>query len=139
MVERSLSTQHDIPAERDLLSNMIAVAAFEPGWSLWDLWSSLQAPKFAEAATFTADATYDARRLGTDYPLPFFIITGAEDQITPSDLARRYFDTIRAPKKEFVVLPGAGHDAVLTGPEIFLRTLITEVRPAAEHATASAV
>jgi pimeloyl-ACP methyl ester carboxylesterase len=138
MVERSLSTQHDIPAERDLLRNMIAIAAFEPGWSLWDLWSGLQAPKFAEAATFAADATYDARRLGTDYPLPFFIITGAEDQITPSDLARRYFDTIRAPKKEFVVLPGAGHDAVLTEPEIFLRTLIKDVRPAAEHATASA-
>ena len=133
-VERSLSARHDIPAERDLLRNMILIAVFQPGWSLWDLWESLQAPDIADTATFAADASYDARRLGTDYPMPFFVITGSEDQVTPSDLARRYFDTIRAPEKKFVVLPGAGHNALLTEPEIFLHALIATVRPATEHA-----
>src|SRR5215831_9745456 len=110
-VERSLSERHDIPSERDLFRNMVPIALFAPDWSLWDIYRSLQALKYAEDATFDADATYDARRLGTDYPLPFFIINGSEDHVTPTDLARRFFDTIRAPKKQFVALEGAGHSA----------------------------
>lgn len=134
MVERSLSNRHDIPSERDLLRNMIPIALVAPGWSLWDLYKSLQASKYAEAATFDADASYDARQFGTEYSLPFFIVNGSDDHITPTDLARRYFESIRAPRKEFVVLKGAGHDAVLTEPDVFLRELVVRVRPAAMRA-----
>jgi proline iminopeptidase len=56
--------------------------------------------------------------------------------ITPTDLARRYFGTIRAPEKQFVVLDGAGHDAVLTEPGVFLHELVARVRPAAVRAEA---
>jgi pimeloyl-ACP methyl ester carboxylesterase len=134
MVERSLSSRHDIPSERDLLRNMVPVALVAPGWSLWDIYESLQASKYAEDATFAADASYDSRQLGTTYSLPFFIFNGSEDQITPTDLARRYFDTIRAPEKQFVVLEGAGHTAVLTEPDVFLGELVRRVRPAAVRA-----
>jgi pimeloyl-ACP methyl ester carboxylesterase len=133
-VERSLSERHDIPSERDILRNMIPIALVAPGWSLWDLYEALQAPKYAEDATFDADASYDARQFGTDYALPFFIINASEDHVTPTDLARRYFDTIRAPEKQFVVLEGVGHSAVLTEPDLFLRELVTRVRPAALRA-----
>ena len=130
MVERSLSSRHDIPSERDLVRNMVPVALFAPGWSLWDIYESLQGSRYAEAATFDADASYDARQLGADYPLPFFIIQGSDDHVTPTDLARRYFDGIRAPEKRFVVIANAGHAAVLTEPDAFLRALVRYVRPA---------
>ena len=131
-VERSLSSRHDIPSERDILRNLVPLALVAPGWSLWDIFRSLQAPDYAEDATFAADASYDARGFGHDYPLPFFIINGSEDHITPMDLARRYFDTIRAPLKQFVVLKGAGHSVVLTEPDVFLGELVKRVRPAAQ-------
>lgn len=137
MVERSLSNRHDIPSERDLLRNMIAVALVAPGWSLWDLYRGLEAPKYAENATFDASASYDARQLGNGYPLPFFIINGREDHVTPTDLARRYFDSIQAPEKKFVVIQGAGHDAVITEPDVFLRALVVNVRPSAIRADAA--
>jgi len=133
-VERSLSERSDIPSERDLLRNMIPIALFAPGWSLWDIYESLQASDYAEDATFDANASYDAKTFGTDFRLPFFIINGELDHITPTDLARRYFDTIRAPEKQFVVLDGAGHSAVLTKPNVFLRELVARVRPAALQA-----
>jgi pimeloyl-ACP methyl ester carboxylesterase len=131
MVERSLSDRHDIDSERNLLRNMVPIALVAPGWSLWDIYRSLQASKYAEDATFGADASYDARRLGVDYALPFFIINGSEDHITPTDLAQRYFETVRAPEKQFVVLPGVGHNAVLTEPDVFLGEFVRRVRPAA--------
>lgn len=134
MVERSLSDRHDIASERNLLGNMLPVALVAPGWSLWDLYETLQAPKYAEAATFDADASYDARQLGTRYALAFFIINGSEDHITPTDLAKRYFDTIQAPTSAFVVIAGAGHSAAITEPDRFLRALVTRVRPAALQA-----
>jgi pimeloyl-ACP methyl ester carboxylesterase len=131
MVERSLSNRTDIPAERNLRNNMIPIALLAPGWSLWDIYESLQASDYAEAATFDADASYDARQLGAEIPLPFFILNGAEDHVAPTDLARSYFDFVRAPEKQFVVLNGAGHSAILTEPDIVLRELVVRVRPAA--------
>jgi len=131
LTERRWSARHDIPSERDLYSTMTPVVLFAPGWSLWDVYEFLQAPKAAEAATFDADASYDARSLGSKFEVPFFIFNGALDNITPSDLAKRYFDAIQAPVKQFVLLNGAGHSAVLTEPDIFLRNLVARVRPVA--------
>jgi pimeloyl-ACP methyl ester carboxylesterase len=130
-VERTMSERTDIPTERDILRNMIPVALVAPGWSLWDIYESLQASDYAEDATFDADASYDARTFGTDLRLPFFIINGELDHITPTDLAKRYFDSVHAPQKQFVVLNGFGHSAVLTEPDVFLHELVTRVRPVA--------
>jgi pimeloyl-ACP methyl ester carboxylesterase len=131
LVERSLSNRSDIPAERDLLQNMIPIALVAPGWSLWDIYESLQSADYAEAATFDADASYDARQLGAEFSVPFFVINGAEDHVAPADLAKNYFDFIHAPEKQFVTLKGAGHSAVLTDPDAFLRELVARVRPVA--------
>jgi pimeloyl-ACP methyl ester carboxylesterase len=130
-VERTMSERTDIPSERDILQNMIPVALVAPDWSLWDIYRSLQASDYAEDATFDADASYDARKFATELRVPFFIINGALDHITPSDLAKSYFDAVHAPVKQFVVLNGVGHSAVLTEPGVFLNELVIRVRPIA--------
>ena len=134
-VERQMSERTDIPAERNILRNMIPVGLAAPDWSLWDIYWSLQASDYAEDATFAADASYDARKFATDIRIPFFIINGALDHVTPTDLAKPYFDKMRAPLKQFVVLSGAGHSAVLTEPDVFLHELVTRVRPVVMSAT----
>lgn len=130
-VERAMSERTDIPAERDVLRDLIPVALVAPDWSLWDIYWSLQASDYAEDATFDADASYDARKFATELRLPFFVINGALDHVTPTDLAKAYFDVVHAPEKQFVVLNGVGHSAVLTEPDVFLHELVTRVRPAA--------
>lgn len=129
-VERAWSGRTDISPERDLRSNMTTVVLFAPGWSLWDTYQTFErAPDYAERATFAADADYDARKLGTKFDVPFFVFNGEFDSITPTPLAKRYFDSISAPTKAFVVLKGGGHSAVLTMPDVFLRELIAHLRP----------
>jgi len=52
----------------------------------------------------------DLPRLGTAFKVPFFLLQGEEDLLTTPEVARRYFDSISAPQKEFIVLPRVGHD-----------------------------
>ncbi|MHB1057162.1 MAG: alpha/beta fold hydrolase [Rhodanobacter sp.] len=52
----------------------------------------------------------DLPRLGTDFAIPMFFVEGAHDLLATPDVARRYYDSLKAPQKEMVVLEHAGHD-----------------------------
>jgi pimeloyl-ACP methyl ester carboxylesterase len=70
----------------------------------------------------------DLPSLGTDFSIPFFVVEGAEDDITPASLAQAYFDQITAPNKAFLLMPDAGHMALLTRSDDFLKFLLANVR-----------
>ena len=72
----------------------------------------------------------NVRSLGLDMPLPFFVIEGRDDRITPFDLARDYLRDVRAPIKAFVPIDG-GHYACFTNPHAFVAALNEKVRPIA--------
>lgn len=73
----------------------------------------------------------DLPALGTNFHVPIFFIQGAEDRLTVTRLARVYFDEIRAPQKQFVVLPNVGHLAIFTARDAFFRVLVARVLPVA--------
>jgi pimeloyl-ACP methyl ester carboxylesterase len=52
----------------------------------------------------------DLPKLGTDFSIPVFFIEGAHDLLATPDVARKYYDRIRAPEKGWVLLPNSGHD-----------------------------
>lgn len=70
----------------------------------------------------------DLRALGCDFPIPFFVIEGDEDRFTYTELAKSYYECIRAPHKKFLLIPG-GHFAVLTNAGAFRDRLVEYVRP----------
>jgi pimeloyl-ACP methyl ester carboxylesterase len=43
------------------------------------------------------------------FEIPVFFVMGDRDGNTPYVLARRYYERIRAPQKEFVTIEGAAH------------------------------
>jgi pimeloyl-ACP methyl ester carboxylesterase len=55
-------------------------------------------------------AGVDLPKLGTTFAIPFYMVQGESDLLTLPDVSRRYFDSIQAPRKEFVSIPQAGHD-----------------------------
>jgi pimeloyl-ACP methyl ester carboxylesterase len=55
-------------------------------------------------------AGVDLPKLGTTFSIPFYMVQGEQDLLTLPDVSRRYFDSIHAPRKEFVSIPRAGHD-----------------------------
>lgn len=46
---------------------------------------------------------------GVHYKIPVYFIQGEEDILTAKELTKAYFDKVNAPKKEFVLVPGAAH------------------------------
>ncbi len=70
--------------------------------------------------------------LELEFALPIYFFEGTEDFTTPTALAQQYLETIKAPHKEFVPIPG-GHFAGFMNSDYFLKELVARVRAVAEH------
>jgi pimeloyl-ACP methyl ester carboxylesterase len=77
---------------------------------------------------FVEAARFEAEDLGTRFRIPMYCFQGEHDVNSPTALAREYFEKIRAPRKAFHVIPGAGHNTVAFHDEL-LALLESEVRP----------
>jgi proline iminopeptidase len=64
-----------------------------------------------------------------EFAMPFFVFQGADDQVTPVAPVRAYVESLTAPRKELVLIPNAGHNAIVTRSEEFLKLLRERVRP----------
>ena len=84
-----------------------AGAAAESEREAGDDFSYLQ---FVGAAGNGMASTIDLPRLGLRFETPVFLVQGVEDLVTVPEVARRYFDSLTAPEKEFRLLPATGHD-----------------------------
>lgn len=57
------------------------------------------------------------------YKIPITIIAGDADWITPYSIAEEYCNAVSSPKKEFILIEGAGHTPFLDKPEMFAKVL----------------
>lgn len=71
----------------------------------------------------------DLPALGTTFAIPIFIIQGQEDLTAAPELAKAYFDSIKAPRKQFYLVPGTGHEDSATSLALTLKVLLEQVRP----------
>jgi pimeloyl-ACP methyl ester carboxylesterase len=71
---------------------------------------------------------FDAMKAAPNLPVPYILIQGREDHVTPTAPARAYFDQLAAPSKTFVEIDG-GHFACFTNTDQFLAALRTHVSP----------
>jgi pimeloyl-ACP methyl ester carboxylesterase len=110
---------------------LFPLALSSPIYTLRDLSSLLAGFQWSTTQMFQELKTYDERRLGTGFEVPFFLFQGETDVITLTSLAEEYFQEVEAPTKELALIPDAGHFAAFTQPQRFLTELVTGVRPLA--------
>jgi pimeloyl-ACP methyl ester carboxylesterase len=67
----------------------------------------------------------------TDFEIPVFIVEGQADLVAPPEVARQYFETISAPRKDFYLVRGAGHNSLVALLGKAREVLLTQVRPIA--------
>lgn len=60
----------------------------------------------------------------TELPFPVLLISGEEDMICPAATAQRWFDRLRAPKKDCVIIKNASHMVNFEQPREWNRLLI---------------
>lgn len=54
-------------------------------------------------------STINLLKDGLDFKIPVYLIQGEEDILTPKEITKEYFNKIKAPKKEFILLPKTAH------------------------------
>lgn len=110
------------------ISGMVGAALTAPGYTFSDIndWHAGQELSGRQLRPQTAKL--DSKALGGQLAIPVFVIQGAEDFTTPTSLANEFVTSLRAPHKEFVTIPGAGHFAVFMKSDEFLRELVARVR-----------
>lgn len=112
------------------LPGTIGLALEAPKDSVQDLNATLAGELFSADHLVPQTRSATMKELGIDFKVPIFFFEGTEDFSTPTQLARKYFEAIRAPKKEYVPIPG-GHFAVFMNSEGFLKQLVMVVLPVA--------
>jgi pimeloyl-ACP methyl ester carboxylesterase len=75
----------------------------------------------------------DLPALGTEFRIPIYIVQGEEDLTTTPDLAKAYFDSLKARRKKFILVPGTGHEPSVALLASMHTLLLDEVRPLASQ------
>lgn len=89
---------------------------------------------FGEGMIFSGRTTVSfmlTTELPTTLKVPFVVIQGDEDMVTPTSVAVQYFNVVKAPRKKLIIIQHAGHFALVTHREEFLAALVKNVRPLA--------
>jgi len=102
-----------------------------PEHKIHDMIDIFKGMSFSIDHLFDELMNFDLKKLGMRFELPIFIFQGDTDILTPTELAKAYYDEIEAPHKEFVLIKNAGHLAVFARADQFLEELIKRVRPMA--------
>jgi pimeloyl-ACP methyl ester carboxylesterase len=114
----------------NFLFGIIGLTLVAPGGTVQDLNDSIDGQMLSGERLVPQTTSHRPTDFGTRFSVPIFFILGDEDFTTPTSLARDYLETIQAPRKAFVPIPG-GHFAVFMHSDRFLAELVKEVRPLA--------
>ncbi|HWU55171.1 MAG TPA: alpha/beta hydrolase [Rhizomicrobium sp.] len=99
-----------------------------PAGATWQAGYNFEASKVGKEM-----AAFDAMTDAADLPVPYILIQGREDRLTPAVLAKKYFEKVRSNGKVYVAIDG-GHFACFTHAGQFVAALRKAVTPLI-HAT----
>jgi pimeloyl-ACP methyl ester carboxylesterase len=111
------------------LASTLGFALTAPGYSLGDINDWFDGQGVSAEHLVPQTSVLDPKLLGGEFAVPVFVIQGAEDFTTPTSLAKAYVNSLQAPRKAFVTIDGAGHFAVFTKQDAFLKELRARVLP----------
>jgi pimeloyl-ACP methyl ester carboxylesterase len=126
---RSATRDQLAQADRDFVARQAGELVFSPRVSLPDIWNALRAAGASIAELAPVLMSADLTELGYDFPIPFVLVQGSADRITPTALALDYAGRINAPAKAVVEIEDAGHYAFITHAAAFRAALMSEVLP----------
>jgi pimeloyl-ACP methyl ester carboxylesterase len=118
------------PADVEYLKIQTAFLGPQPRPTTGDVADWIAGGAFTGPKIAPAILSFDARALGLDMPVPFFVIQGRDDHVASFAPAEAYVEEVRAPAKAFIPIDG-GHFALFTDPGEFVGALQKYVRPLA--------
>lgn len=126
---------------RSLTSRYLTCQGAMPGWKMiwtgitspdmtsrdfrWQMLAMINRKKYFDLqAPLRSDLfTFNLYAFDMEYELPMFFISGDGDWITPYPLVRKYAKSVKAPRKEMVLIENTGHNPYLDNPEAFCKAV----------------
>jgi len=114
-------------------SPMLALIApfISPGYRVSKAFSLRQGFESSRTALFAEEQRIRLERDVPELKMPAFLFQGKEDWQVSTPAALRYFERLRAPRKDVVLFEG-GHFVHVFHSDAFLHALTTKVRPLAQ-------
>lgn len=123
----AIKNSKDVP---DMIYDlMLPALMYSPDYTMNDIKAAQKSMEFIAAQLSKELMAFNLSTVGYEFKVPFFIFQGEGDIITPVAPAKAYFDQVKAPQKEFVLIKNAGHLAEFANPDQFLKELIQRVLP----------
>jgi pimeloyl-ACP methyl ester carboxylesterase len=88
---------------------MLPALMYAPDLSMSDIRALDRGMKASLKALQPEYSHFDFDALGYDYALPYVIVQGASDLVSPTTAAADYFQRITAPDKDMIEVQGSGH------------------------------
>lgn len=110
-------------------SELLSMALFESPDGLIDIVDYVRGSTNSDEYFRKQLLVLDIPSFGVNFAIPFFVFQGTEDNVTPFAPVRDYMSAITAPRKELVLIPDAGHLAMFTHSDQFLKLLLDRVKP----------
>jgi proline iminopeptidase len=117
---------------------LLTHALRSPEYSFWDLVAFLDESERWPVLS-RQNSAFAATAFGHASPIPIFLMLGRHDWQTPSTLAAKWLETVRAPVKQVFWFEESAHSPMVDEPEAFAQVLIREVRPHALKRSPAAV
>ena len=122
------------------LTPLIMAVLKSPEYSLYDVYKFVRGMSFYSKALMKnsgEDFWSPSIKTIKEMEVPVYFIMGQFDKNTHTQLAKAYFERLKAPKKEFFTLEDFGHFAFFKDPEVFSDILINRVLKENAHAESS--
>jgi pimeloyl-ACP methyl ester carboxylesterase len=111
------------------LASALGFALTAPGYTVGDINDWFDGQRVTGEHLEAYFDQLDRSLVGGELAVPVFVFQGAEDYTTPVTLAKAYLDSLHAPRKAFMTIEDAGHFAVFTKQDEFLKDLKTQILP----------
>ncbi|MCL1847491.1 MAG: alpha/beta hydrolase [Coriobacteriia bacterium] len=110
--------------KENIWSSVVIPVLVSPEYSLLDLL------RYARGSFYSLGQLWDEiiasvrfDQTVTELEVPVYITQGVHDQNTPSSIAQKWFDTLRAPHKEWIAFEQSAHSPIKEEPELWGRVI----------------
>jgi pimeloyl-ACP methyl ester carboxylesterase len=102
---------------------------FKPEYSVFDLFKIIQGNIFSTKIMMKELLTVNLFKQVPKLEVPIYILMGRHDYNWSAELAKKYFDVLKAPKKDFIWFENSAHAPNGEEPEKFNKIVIEKILP----------
>lgn len=110
--------------EKKLYKEIIKYLLTSSEYSLSNIFNFTQGNKFSLKSMWSELLTFDATRDVPEMKVPVYFCIGRHDYNTPFELSYKYYEVLKAPKKEFIWFERSAHSPIFEETEEFSKTMI---------------